>query len=339
MSQVATLPKTQPASDESQDFRPARIPYPATVQRGQILWVYAVPFVFMHLASLLIFVPYFFSWTGVALFWFGVNFFGQLGIPICYHRLLTHKSFRVPKWLERSMVINAICCAQDTPAKWVAWHRIHHNHSDHQEDPHSPLVNFFWSHIGWLLVKNQGTHDISAYHRYARDILADPFYLYLEKHRWVWPMIYLAHALLFFFGGFAIGYAVDGTSAAAYQFGWSLLIWGVIARTVHVWHITWAVNSLTHLFGYRNYSTDEGSRNNWFVAVLTGGEGWHNNHHFDQAACTVQHRWWEIDQNYYYIRLLEKLGMASHIIEPKRKRWAGRNPTTVNENAPERHGE
>ncbi len=338
MSQVATRPEKQQA-ETTVDARPARIPYPATVQRGQILWVYAIPFVVMHLAAFLVFVPYYFSWTGVALFWFGVNFFGQIGIPICYHRQLTHKSFRTPKWLERCMVINAICCAQDTPAKWVAWHRIHHNHSDHQEDPHSPFVNFFWSHIGWLLVKNKGTHDIEAYHRYARDILSDPFYLFLEKHRWTWPLIYLAHALLFLFGGFAVGYAVDGTTAAGWQFGLSLLVWGVIARTVYVWHITWAVNSLTHLFGYRNYTTDEGSRNNWFVAVLTGGEGWHNNHHFDQSSCTVQHRWWEIDQNYYFIRLLEKVGLASNIIPPKRKRWAGRNVTTVNEHAPDCHGE
>ena len=329
MSQAVTVPGNSDAQS-APSAGPSRLPYPSTVVRGKILWVYAIPFIIMHIAALLIFVPYFFSWTGVAFFLFGINFYGQLGIPICYHRQLTHKSFRTPKWVERCFVINALCCAQDTPAKWVAWHRIHHNHSDHQEDPHSPFVNFFWSHIGWLLVENRGTHDISAYHRYARDILSDPFYLFLEKHRWVWAMIYLAHALVFFWAGFGIGYAWGGIDAA-WQMAWSCTIWGIVARTVYVWHITWAVNSLPHLFGYRNYTTDEGSRNNWLVAVVTGGEGWHNNHHFDQASCTVQHRWWEFDMNYYFIKVMEKLGLATNIIPPKHLRWAGRKVTTVNE--------
>jgi len=109
------------------------------------------------------------------------------------------------------------------------------------------------------------------------------------------------------------------------QFGASLLVWGVIVRTVVVWHITWSVNSITHLFGYRNYETGENSRNNWLVALLTVGEGWHNNHHEDPASASVQHRWWEIDITYYEIKLLEKLGLAWNVIPPKFKRRAMRN--------------
>lgn len=316
-----------------------RLKHPPGVKRS-VLWIYAASFITFHLLALLVFVPYFFSWTGVFLLFLGINLFGQLGITICYHRLLTHRSFKVPQWLEHFLVVQALCCAQDTPAKWVAWHRIHHNHSDEEEDPHSPLVNFFWGHIGWLLVHNEGTHDISAYHKYARDILADPFYMMLEKKRWVWTAIYAAHMLLFMVAGFGAGYLMTDNLSGALQFMWSVLVWGVIARTVWVWHITWAVNSMTHLFGYRNYQTGENSQNNWFVAAITGGEGWHNNHHYDQSAATVQHRWWEVDLNYYMIKGWERLGLASNVIPAKHVRHADRGPklkgpNTAKDNAKE----
>lgn len=102
----------------------------------------------------------------------------------------------------------------------------------------------------------------------------------------------------------------------------SLFVWGVLARTVYVWHITWSVNSLSHIFGYRNFSTEDHSRNNWFVAMITGGEGWHNNHHGDQAAASLQTRWWEFDLNYYFIKCLEKAGLATDVVPLARHRRA-----------------
>jgi fatty-acid desaturase len=141
----------------------------------------------------------------------------------------------------------------------------------------------------------------------------------LEKNPWLAGWIYLAHAALFFLAGFGFGWYADGL-AAGVQLGLSLLVWGVILRTVIVWHITWSVNSITHLFGYRNYATNENSRNNWLVALLTVGEGWHNNHHEDPASASVQHRWWEIDITYYEIKLLEKLGLAWDVIPPRHHR-------------------
>lgn len=293
-----------------------RLPPPAAVDH-KIRWDFAVPIVVMHLLALLVVVPWLFSWTGLVLFVVGVSVVGQLGVPICYHRLLTHRSFRVPKWLERTFVTMAICSAQETPAKWVSWHRRHHQFSDEQEDPHSPLVTFFWSHVGWLLYDNRETHSAASYHKYARDILADPFYMFLEKSRYAGVSIYLSHALLFFAAGLAAGWIMSGNWLAGLQFGLSLLVWGVILRTIYVWHITWAVNSLSHMFGYRNYDTPEQSRNNWFVALITAGEGWHNNHHHDPTAATVQHRWWELDTNYYFIKFLERIGLASDIV-PRR---------------------
>ena len=301
-----------------------RLAPPDGTQPWRIHWTYAIPIGAIHLLALLALVPWFFSWTGVVLLLVGIPLYGQ-GINLVYHRLLSHRSFKVPKWLERTFVVGALCSLQDTPAKWVATHRFHHTHSDESDDPHSPLVAFLWAHIGWLIVRNSHLHNLSAYEKYARDILEDRFYMRLEKSLlWVW--IYLAHALLYFAAGFAAGWWIEGTALSALQFGSSLLVWGVLLRTVAVWHITWSVNSATHLFGYRSYETSENSRNNWVVGLLAAGEGWHNNHHYDPAAATVQHRWWEIDPTYYAIKLLQWSGLATDVIPPAHRRRAGREP-------------
>ena len=296
---------------------PDRLPLPGTIVKGQIRWTYALPILGLHLLALLAVLPWFFSWTGVIVMVLGVWIFGQ-GINLCYHRILTHRSAILPKWLEHFFVLMALCCMEDTPGKWVSMHRYHHKHSDHEDDPHTPLVNFLWSHIGWLIIKNSATHNIATYRKYAPDILKDPFYMKMEKSlSWVW--VYIGHAVLYYLIGFAIGWGTGGLMAGV-QFGASLLVWGVFVRTVAVWHITWSVNSLTHLFGYSNYKTDDHSRNNWFVALLALGEGWHNNHHHDPASASNQHRWWEIDLTYYHIKLLEKLGLATKVIPPRHLR-------------------
>ena len=294
-----------------------RLPMPDTVVRGRVRWPYLISIVALHGLALAAFVPWLFSWTGLIVMLVGVHVFGQ-GINLCYHRLLAHRSARVPTWLEYFFVVVALCCMQDTPGRWVATHRYHHNHSDEQPDPHSPLVNFLWSHIGWLLVHNGGTNNIDTYRKFASDVFRDPFYLRLERGLlWVW--IYVAHAVLFFAVGLAIG-CLTGGLLEGLRFGLSLLVWGVIVRTVVVWHITWSVNSLTHLFGYTNYETGDHSRNNWFVALITVGEGWHNNHHHDPASGSNQHRWWEFDITYYELKLLEKLGLAKNLIAPRHRR-------------------
>ena len=297
------------------------IAHPATV-RGDILWLYAVSITAVHLLALLAFVPLFFSWTGLILAVGLTPVFGQ-SITICYHRLLAHRSFKAPKWFERAWVLVSLCCLQDTPAKWVANHRLHHSESDHQPDPHSPFVSFLWSHIGWLYFRNDYTRSAGMLQKYAKDILQDPFYMYLEKS-WAGPMIYVAHVFFYYLVGFVIGLFTEGSLYAAFIFGMSLMIWGAIVRTVLVWHITWSVNSLTHIFGYRSYRTDEGSRNNFFVTLLTFGEGWHNNHHYDQTSASMWHRWWEVDMNYIFIRFLEKIGLARNVIMPKHVRAAKR---------------
>lgn len=286
-----------------------------------INWPYAITFCLLHSLALLIFVPFFFSWWGVFSFFAGVVLFGQLAIPIGYHRLLAHHSFRSPTWFERTLATLALCAGQETPARWVAWHRLHHLHSDEVKDPHSPIVGFFWAHINWLVHEdNRSGRSFALYEKYARDVLRDPYYMWLEKIKYASPIFYLLHAAIItlFAGGLA--YAIYGSMQFAIQLAASVLVWGVIARTVWVWHITWSVNSLTHLFGYRNFETSDDSRNNWFVTLLTSGEGWHNNHHADQASATVRIRWWEIDINYWFILLFARLGLAWDIVPPRHLR-------------------
>lgn len=300
------------------DGRPATLPLPRSVT-GRIVWRYAVPIIVIHLLALAAFVPWLFSWTGVVLCGVGTYVYGGLGINIAYHRLLTHRSLRCPLWLERFFVVVALCCLEDSPGSWVATHRLHHNDSDEIPDPHSPLVNFLWAHMGWLMVENRELRCYSAYERYARDVLRDPFYLRLQRSfLQVW--IYIAHAVAYFLAGWAWVWFTGGDALAATQFGLSVLVWGVILRTIFVWHITWSVNSVTHLFGYRSYETGDNSRNNWVVALLANGEGWHNNHHVDPASACNMHRWWEFDSIWVVIRALEMVGLATEVVRPRHER-------------------
>jgi fatty-acid desaturase len=292
-----------------------RPPPPASVSFSRLAWVNTVVVVGYHLIALLAVLPWLFSWTGVLLAVAGCYFFGTLGINLCYHRLLAHRGLTCPKWLEHTLALLGVCCLQDTPASWVAIHRRHHQHADEQSDPHSPLVGFFWGHMGWLLVENQDLKRLGIYQRYAKDLLQDRFYKGLERNaRWV--QVILLSWLVFFLGGYITELLRGGTFGRAIQFGSSVLVWGVFVRTVLVWHITWSVNSVTHLWGYRSYATDEESRNNVIVGILGNGEGWHNNHHADSRSAKHGHRWWELDVTYLTIRLLGTVGLASDILTP-----------------------
>ena len=299
-----------------------KIPLPEKVNRKRIYYSYLITFIVFHALVCLCFLPWFFSWTGFASLVIGSYFFGAVGIPITYHRLLTHRSFKTPKWFERCLVVISLCNGQETPARWVAWHRMHHQESDHQEDPHSPLVNFFWSHFEWLIFENTSTNKFGLYKKYAKDILADPFYMWLEKKTFAGVAIFAGHGVLIFLAAWLIAGLTMGFAMPAFQLACSVFLWGVIARVVVMWHVTWSVNSLSHMFGYRNYDTDDHSMNNWFVAIISSGEGWHNNHHADQSSCTVQHKWWEFDLNYYIIKSWSFVGLAYDIVPPIHKRRA-----------------
>jgi fatty-acid desaturase len=307
MSQAAVAPPTEAVVSIR------RLPYPATLGPGRVVWPYVIAFTLYHGLALLALVPWLFSWLGLAAALLGLYVFGTLGVNVCYHRLLTHRSFACPKWLEHALSILGVCCLQDTPVRWVAVHRMHHQHSDEPTDPHSPLASFFWGHMGWLLVPNRELSRLSLYEHYSKDLLRDPFYKNLERDvLWVW--INMAQWLVFFAAGFGLGWALTGNLLGGLQQGLSLLIWGVFVRTVLVWHITWSVNSVTHLWGYQNYKTNENSRNNVLVGLWSNGEGWHNNHHAQPRAAAHGHRWWEFDVTYITIWLLSKVGLACDIV-------------------------
>lgn len=298
---------------------PQRIPHPDSTRPPRILWEYLTVLAIVHLVALLAFIPYFFSylftWSGLVIAIGGHFLFGMCGVTIGYHRLLTHRGFSCPKWMEHGLAILGMCNLQDSPARWVAIHRMHHQHSDKQPDPHSPLVNFLWGHMGWVVIRNRDLDITSHYERYVRDLLRDPFYLRLER-RGGWFFVFLGHAILLTMIGAVVGYFVDG-GAGAMKYAASYYVWGVAVRTVFVLHGTWSVNSLAHVFGYRTYDTRDASTNNWLVALISHGEGWHNNHHAEPRAASHGHHWWEYDMSWRVIRTMEMIGLVKDVVRPK----------------------
>ena len=272
-------------------------------------------FVIIHLLAALAVFPWFFSWTGVVLLIVGMYVFGILGINLGFHRLITHRGFSCPLWLEHILVVLGTCSLQFSPPYWVAIHRRHHHFADEEQDPHSPLVSFLWAHFGWLLVRSPDMKPGPMIDRYARDIMRDPLYAMLERrNNWInvtavtWVGIYLSGFWAAKFSGSSFWESV--------QFGLSLYVWGGALRTVLVWHTTWAVNSVTHIWGYRNYDTPDDSRNNSIVAFFSGGEGWHNNHHADPTSARHGHKRWEIDLAWLTICGLARLGLATKVALP-----------------------
>ncbi|MGB0598362.1 MAG: acyl-CoA desaturase [Rubripirellula sp.] len=299
------------------EIDPQSIPRPEATQPYRILWKYAIVLALVHLFAVAAVLPYFFTWSGLILAIAGHFLFGMFGITIGYHRLLTHRGFTCPKWLEHTLAVLGICNLQDSPARWVAIHRMHHQHSDHQPDPHTPLVGFLWGHVGWVICRHRDLDRTSHYERYVRDLLRDPFYLKLERGDG-WFFVFLAHALLITMAGGLFGYLISGGLAGeAVRYAGSWAVWAVAIRTVFVLHGTWSVNSLAHLIGYRNYETRDQSTNNWLVAIFTHGEGWHNNHHAEPRAASHGHRPWEFDMSWWVIRGMERVGLAKDVVRPK----------------------
>jgi stearoyl-CoA desaturase (delta-9 desaturase) len=324
--QELIAPDASVAADERPELRLDELTHSTTLKRpisrpplvdgqSRIIWPYILGIGSFHLLIPLAFLPYFFSWWGVAWLPIGNYIFCSLGIGAGFHRLLTHRGYKCPLWLEHTLALLGVCNLQQSPARWVLVHRMHHQHSDHEPDPHTPMVDWFWGHVGWLFIENRETTSPETYHRYARDILSDRLYMRLERNlMYVW--VFVAHAVLFLAAGLAVGWWLYGDWAGSYRVGLQWLLWGVVMRTIVTWHVTWGVNSAAHLWGYRNYETRENSRNNWLIALATNGDGWHNNHHADPRAAAHGHRWWELDITYLTICLWEKMGLAWDIVEP-----------------------
>ena len=241
-----------------------------------------------------------FSWPNLAAMLVGNWIVGSIGVGLGWHRLLTHRGFKAPKWLEYTLSIFATMSVQDPPNNWIATHRMHHAFTDTDKDPHSIKPGFWWAQIGWILWGTAQDHDAATLQRYIPDLLKDKWHTVISRYFYV-PIIVSALIL------FAIG-------------GWTMVVWGVFARVVVGWHTTWFVNSLAHIYGPRPYDTGDNSTNNWFVAILTFGEGWHNNHHMSPTSARHGLKWYQFDMNWIAIRIFEKLGWATNIriFEPEK---------------------
>ncbi len=234
-----------------------------------------------------------FSWQGLAVALFLLWVSCSLGICIGYHRLLSHRSFKTPKWVEYFLAVCGTLAMEGGPIFWVATHRLHHAKSDREGDPHSTRDGFWWAHAGWILTGPTCHNGTAALSRYAPDLAKDRFYVWLSRWHFA-PLIALALAL------FALG-------------GWRLVLWGIFFRVTVGLHVTWLVNSAAHLWGARRFATRDDSRNNWWVALLAFGEGWHNNHHAHPASARHGLAWYELDVSWWGIRALQLLGLARDV--------------------------
>jgi fatty-acid desaturase len=230
---------------------------------------------------------------------------GMLGIGMAYHRLLTHRGYKTYRWVEYFLTWCGTLALEGGPIFWVATHRIHHQHSDHEGDPHTPREGTWWAHMGWI-VSGQGLHhDASVLARYVPDLVRDRGHVFLS--RWHWTSNVVVGLALLAFGGLPY------------------VLWGIFFRTTVGLHATWLVNSATHLWGSRRFATRDDSTNNWWVALLTFGEGWHNNHHAHPTSARHGLAWYEIDFNWMGIRTLQALSLAWDIKLPRSRQHIERD--------------
>lgn len=259
--------------------------------RKRLNWSISLILVLLHIgavAALFMFNWHAF-WSAVFLLWMCTG----LGISMGYHRLHTHRSYKVPLALEYFFAVCGALTLEGGPIFWVATHRIHHQKSDKPGDPHSPREGAWWSHMGWILFGETKHNNTRLLAKYAPDVAKHRFYVWLNDYHWV-PSVVLAVVL----------YLVGGLP---------MLLWGGFLRIIVGLHVTWLVNSATHMWGYRRFATTDDSRNNWWVALITFGEGWHNNHHAHPTSARHGLTWYEFDISWITIKLLRALGIAKAV--------------------------
>jgi stearoyl-CoA desaturase (Delta-9 desaturase) len=279
----------------------------------RIDWLRAAPFVALHLACLGVF------WVGVSrtalLVGACLYVVRMFALTAFYHRYFAHRTFRTSRALQFTFACIGAGCVQRGPLWWAAHHRAHHNHADTAQDPHSPrLRGFLWSHMGWFLTPQGFRTDWRRIPDFARY----PELRWLDRYDIVIPVVL---ASLVFFTGVLLKAQLPGLGTSGPQ----LLIWGFFVSTVVLFHVTVTINSLAHQFGSRRFATHDDSRNNPWLALLTFGEGWHNNHHFFPGSVRQGFRWWEIDLTYYGLRLMAVLGLVHHL-KPVPARVLRRSP-------------
>lgn len=258
-------------------------------------WFKAIPFLMMHVGSIvgLFIMPI--TLQGVLLT-IGTYYFLMTGLTISYHRYFSHRTFKTSRAFQFIMALWGTLTVQKGVLWWAGNHRHHHRYSDQPEDVHSPEQRgFFWSHVGWVMVRE---YEKTMF-QYVRDLEKFPELRWLNKH-YLLPVVAYA-ALTFLIGG------------------WFGFYWGFVLAITVLWHGTFTINSLTHIWGKRRFKTTDTSRNNFLTAMITMGEGWHNNHHYYMNSARQGFYWWQIDMSYYVIKAFEKVGLVWDIKEPPKE--------------------
>jgi stearoyl-CoA desaturase (delta-9 desaturase) len=228
-------------------------------------------------------------WTALFFHWAALT----LGIGMGYHRLLTHRAYKVPRFVEYFLAVCGTLALEGGPIFWVGTHRVHHQYSDKPGDPHSPRDGGWWAHMLWIIFGEGNHSNTQLMMKYAPDLGRDAFHRWLNTYHWI-PLTTLGLVLL------AVG-------------GIPMVLWAIFLRVTLGLHITWLVNSATHMWGTKRFPTRDDSRNNWWVALLTFGEGWHNNHHAHPTSARHGLAWYELDISWLQIALLKKLGIAKSV--------------------------
>ena len=262
-----------------------------------IEWGRILPFIALHLACLAV-IWVGISWIAVivALIAYVVRMFAITGL---YHRYFSHRTFKTSRLGQFIFGVLGASAVQRGPIWWAAHHRHHHAHSDQEGDIHSPKQVGFWrAHMGWFLSRRGFTPDL----KYVRDLLQ------FRELRWLDRFDVFVPTLLGV-GMFLLGVLLEKQAPQLHTNGWQMLVWGFFISTVLCYHGTYTINSLSHVFGRQRYRTGDTSRNNWLLAIITLGEGWHNNHHFYPNSARQGFYWWEIDVSYYILKMLSWLGI------------------------------
>ncbi|MGF6493967.1 stearoyl-CoA desaturase (delta-9 desaturase) [Luteibacter sp. 621] len=279
-------------------FDTAADPAGSEAAADRIDWLRAAPFVAMHLACVMV------IWTGVspvafavAVAMYAVRMFALTGF---YHRYFSHRTFRTSRAVQFIFAVIGASCVQRGPLWWAAHHRHHHRHADTAQDPHSPTVHgFLWSHAGWFLTPRGFRTDLSR----VPDFAAYPELRWLDRYDTAVPVLLAV-------GLYALGALLAHEAPGLGTSGAQMLAWGFFVSTVVLFHATVTINSLAHRFGSRRFATRDDSRNNLWLALLTFGEGWHNNHHFFPGTVRQGFRWWEVDVTWYGLWLMAQLRLV-----------------------------
>ncbi|MFC5524347.1 acyl-CoA desaturase [Rhodanobacter ginsengisoli] len=267
-------------------------------REDRIDWLRATPFVAMHLACLgVIWVGVSPVALGVAAVLYGVRMFALTGF---YHRYFSHRTFQTSRAVQFLFALIGASCVQRGPLWWAAHHRRHHRVTDTPADPHSPGIHgFLWSHVGWFLTPRNFRTDLAR----VPDLAKYPELRWLDRFD-------IAIPLLLAVGMYGLGVLLQHAAPQLGTSGGQMLVWGFFVSTIVLFHATVTINSLAHRYGRRRFETKDNSRNNVWLALLTFGEGWHNNHHFFPGSSRQGFRWWEVDLTWYGLKLMAALGLV-----------------------------